>query len=62
MEAATKNALTRYLPYMKITPNCIATALDNYSAFGVPMVYNNHIFAQDPEKYGFKKVEFDDYK
>jgi len=59
MERAVGKAVTRYEPYTKISPNCIATALDNYAEFEVPMVYSNQVFAKDPEKYGFERIDFD---
>ena len=55
---AIMKANTRELPYTKVSPNCIATATDN---FGGPVAISNIEFAQNPGKYGFKEVPYDTF-
>ena len=61
MERAADIALQRKMPYNMKGLNCIATALDNYREFGVPIVTYNPAFYADPEKYGFRYLSDFDY-
>ena len=60
INAAIQKAITRKSPY-KLKGNlmnCIATALNNY--YEIPPVWSNQMFAENPEKYGFRELEFGD--